>query len=214
VNGLPFWSPDSRFIAFFAQGKLKKIEAAGGVPLTLCDATQVWGGAWSRDDRIVFASNAGVLQVEASGGSCSRIDTEGGASGPAFLPDGRHFVYWRWGGSEIGVYLASVDAQPQERPSKLLADLSNPVYAPSPDPAVGYLLFVRGSTAATRSTGTLMAQRFDTRRLKLVGEAVPIVEHVSNLVIRLPPPISSSMCRVAKLCQQRRLGVRVLPRAD
>jgi eukaryotic-like serine/threonine-protein kinase len=176
----PFWSWDSRFIGFFAQGKLKKIEAAGGAPLTLCDATQVWGGAWSGDDRILFASNAGVLQVTASGGSCSPIDTEGGASGPAFLPDGRHFVYFRWGGREIGVYLASVDAKPQERPSKLLADLSPAVYAPSPDPAVGYLLFVRGSTAAAGSTGTLMAERFDTRRLKLVGEAVPIVEHVSN----------------------------------
>ena len=176
----PFWSPDSRFIGFFAQGKLKRIEASGGASLVLCDADQVYGGAWNTADTIVFASNAGVLQVAASGGSPSPIDTAGGASGPSFLPDGRHFVYFRWGGSDSGIYVGSLDAQPKGQPVKLSADQSQPVYVPSSDPAVGYLLFARGTTGGSESPGTLMAQRFDTRRFQLIGEAVPIAERVSR----------------------------------
>src|SRR5207244_5792640 len=61
----PFWSPDSRFIGFFAQGKLKKIDASGGPPQTICDAPAGEGGTWNRDGRIVFApdSTGGVFQV-------------------------------------------------------------------------------------------------------------------------------------------------------
>jgi serine/threonine protein kinase/Tol biopolymer transport system component len=180
ASGGPFWSPDSGFIGFLAQGKLQKIAATGGTPSTLCKAAQVYGGAWNLNDQIVFASDAGILQVAASGGSPSPIDTKGGASGPSFLPDGRHFVYFRWGGRDVGIYLGSLDATPQEPPVRLLADLSNPVYVPSPDPAVGHLLFKRGSTAGIRSLGTLMVQRVDTRRLQLTGEAVQIAEQVWN----------------------------------
>ena len=179
ANFWPFWSPDSQFIGFFAQGKLKKIEASGGASLPVCDADQVYGGAWNRGDTIVLASNVGVLQVAASGGSPSPIDTAGGASGPSFLPDGRHFLYFRWGGSDSGIYLGSVDAKPKGQPVKLSADLSEAVYVPSSDPAVGYLLFVRGANGGSESIGTLMAQRFDTRGFQLIGEAVPLAERVS-----------------------------------
>ena len=189
ANSPPFWSPDSRFIAFSTPGKLKKIVSSGGPPLTVCDAPApfVVGGAWNRDDKIIFGSQVGVLQVAASGGSPSPITAGspvGGASAtPSFLPDGRHFVYSRGGGdgSANGVYLGSLDTKPQEQPSKkLLADFSQVSYAPSSDPAVGYVLFVRGATTPG-SAGTLMAQPFDTRRLELSGEAVPIAEQVSNL---------------------------------
>jgi eukaryotic-like serine/threonine-protein kinase len=183
ATGLPFWSPDSRFIAFPSQGKLKKMESAGGPALTLCDCPSVIGGAWNSDDQIVFGTQGGIMQVGASGGSASPVTTGQTDITPFFLPDGRHFVYWRapLGGNATGIYVASLDSKPQgQAGKKLLADLSMAIYAPSSEPAVGYLLFVRGATAAG-SFGTLMAQPFDTRRLELAGEAVPITEQISNL---------------------------------
>jgi eukaryotic-like serine/threonine-protein kinase len=181
ATDLPFWSPDSRFIAFPAQGKLKKIESVGGPPVTLCDASSVYGGAWTNDDEIIFGSNAGLFQVSASGGSPSPVTTDGASTTPSILPDGRHFVYLHASGQggSTGIYVGSVDTKPQGQPSKrLLADYSGVVYAPSSDPAVGYLLFVRGASPS-RALGTLMVQRFDTRRLELTREAVPIAEQVS-----------------------------------
>ena len=180
--GFLFWSPDSRYVVFLGQGKLKKIEPAGGPPLALCDATTLLGGAWNRDDRIVFGTNNGLLQVSASGGSSSSITTDGAAVTPSFLPDGRHFVYSHLSvqGGGPGTYVGSLGMPASQPPKKLLADVSVVAYAPSSDTAVAYLLFVRG-TSAPGAAGTLMAQPFDTRRLELAGEAVPIAERVSNL---------------------------------
>ena len=183
ISGFPFWSPDSRYIAFPSQGRLKKIEAAGGPPVTLCDAPSAFGGAWSRDDQIVFGSLLGMRRVAASGGSPSPITTDGTAVTPSFLPDGRHFVYWRvlTNGGGTGIYLSSVDAKPQEQPGKkLLPDSSSVAYAPSSGSNVGRLLFVRGGMDVG-GLGTLMAQPFDPTRLELAGEAIPIAEQVSNL---------------------------------
>jgi eukaryotic-like serine/threonine-protein kinase len=176
----PIWSPDSRFVAFgTTDGKLKKIEASGSPPVTLCDIRNgtVLGGAWGRDDKILFGSNSGVIQVSASGGSPSAITT--GTSGtPSLLPDGRHFVYLR---PSTGIYVGSLGTKPEEQSSKKLLTDSSPVaYAPSPESGVGYLVFVRGALTPG-SPGTLMAQPFDPGRLELVGEAVPIAEQVSNL---------------------------------
>jgi len=102
----PFWSPDSRFIAFFAQGKLKKLDAGGGPVITLADAV-IGGnggslGSWDSDDVILFLPRAGsgrLFRVSASGGSPSPVTTLDSGSGeqahefPFFLPDGRHFLY-------------------------------------------------------------------------------------------------------------------------
>lgn len=182
--GWPFWSPDSRFIAFLAQSKIHKIEAAGGPPITLCDSSSgVLGGTWNGDDQIVFGSTTGLYQVAAAGGSAAPLTTGGASVFPYFLPDGRHFVYWHANpsGNGPGVYVGSVNTKPQEQPAtKLLSDSSMAVYTPSANSSVGYVLFVRGAAAAGAS-GTLMAQPFDSGRLTLSGEAVPVAEGISNL---------------------------------
>ena len=182
------WSPDSRFIAFGVQGKVKKVDASGGPPQTVCDLPAPWrGGGWSRDGVIVFGVlGKGLMRVSDAGGAASPLTTvdssrqESSHSTPAFLPDGRHFVYHRNSTPEnSGIYLGSLDAKPEQQSSKLLvASSSDAAYAPSPnpllgDPGVGHLLFVR--------EGSLMAQAFDARRLELAGEAVPIAEDLPEV---------------------------------
>jgi Tol biopolymer transport system component len=171
----PFWSPDSRFIGFFADRKLKKIDAAGGPPITLCDAPLGRGGTWNRDGVIVFAPDiAGALQqVSASGGASSavtKLDDAGrvlSESWPYFLPDGQHFLYLRRGitGSEsdTGIYVASLAS----KESKLLLHASSNVAY-----AQGYLIFQR--------EGTLMAQPFDAKRQEVTGDAFPIAEQIQD----------------------------------
>ena len=96
----PFWSPDSRFIGFFADGKLKKIDAAGGPPQTLCNAPGGRGGTWNRDGVIVFAPdyNSALSRVPAAGGAPALLPLDKSRKEkvhhfPYFLPDGRHFLY-------------------------------------------------------------------------------------------------------------------------
>jgi serine/threonine protein kinase len=180
AEGSPFWSPDSRFIAYRSQGKLKKIEATGGPPQTVADLPGSWGAsAWNQDGVIVLGSDTGLFRVPASGGVPVQITTLDSArqethhAAPSFLPDRRHFVYSRLSADpeKSGIYLGSVDATPERQSSKfLVASYSSPVYAPSADPSTGYLLFLR--------EGTLMAQPFDNRRLELKEQATPVAEQV------------------------------------
>jgi Tol biopolymer transport system component len=177
-----FWSPDSRSIAFMAPGKLRKIEAAGGPPLTICDIAAPLGGAWNENNQIIIGTVENLLQVPAAGGTPVILIAGGNAGAPVFLADGKHFLYTRVGPrlEDSGIYLGSLDTKPQDQPTKkLLADLSSAAYAPAAGPGLGYLLFVRGASSAG-SLGALMAQRFDTGRLELVGDAVPIAQQVSS----------------------------------
>ncbi len=174
----PFWSPDSRFIAFAQDGKLKKIEASGGAPQTICTAALVIGGSWNRDGTILFSDGGVILQVPAKGGEAKPITTLDASRGetahhfPAFLPDGRHFLYTIHSGKKEngGIYLGSLDL-PDAR-IHLLDDVSNAEYAPALPPDTGYLLFVRA--------GALMAQRFAAGPLQLTGEAFPVVEKIDQ----------------------------------
>ena len=131
----PFWSPDSRFLGFFAGGKLKKIDVSGGPPITLCDAPDNRGGTWNRDGVIVFApTNTSALQkVSASGGVPAPATVLGqgelGHSRPIFLPDGRHFLYSTIAprpGLGGPIYLASLDSA--ERKVLFNADSANVLY--------------------------------------------------------------------------------------
>jgi Tol biopolymer transport system component len=158
----PFWSPDSRFIAFFADGKLKKIDASGGPALTLADARLGRGGSWNRDGVIVFAPGVGdtLQRVPSAGGASSPVSTIQG-SFPWFLPDGRHIVYQA---QRNAINVGSLDGAP----SQALGTGSNALYAQ------GHLLFLREDT--------LLAQPFDTRRLATAGEAVPVAERVQTVL--------------------------------
>jgi len=98
----PFWSPDSAFVAFISGGKLKKISAAGGEPLTLCDASFGAGGDWNRDDVILFTPKpqSPLYRVSASGGTPTQVATLDPASGihakPAESPTLARFTSVRW----------------------------------------------------------------------------------------------------------------------
>jgi len=185
AEGVPFWSPDSRFIAFTSQGKLKKIEAAGGPAQTLADATGVYGGFWTADGRIVFSSEKALSfhdlrEVSTAGGVATPFQNALHVFAPVLLPDGRHFIYlYETGNSSTGIFVGSLDAKPAQSARRLLPDDSDVVYAPSQDPNLGYLLFVRSRSAAGTVVGALMAQPFDVRKLELVGEPVPIAQRVS-----------------------------------
>jgi hypothetical protein len=129
IGGSPFWSPDSRFIGYPLQKKIKKIEATGGPPQTVSDFPGTWGaGAWNQDDTIVFGSTVGLFRVPASGGIPVPITTLDPARQerfhycPSFLPDGRHFVYIRESSvkEKSGIYLGSVDAKPEQQSTKPL----------------------------------------------------------------------------------------------
>ena len=164
-----FWSPDGRSVAFFADGKLKKIDIAGGAPQTLCDvANGSTGGTWGREGVIVFGTLAGGLwRVPASGGQPVAVTTldagrqEGSHRRPAFLPDGRRFTYVAQPGNTI--YVGSLDSTAVT--SLLKAD-SQAMYS------AGYLVFVR--------QGTLFGQPFDAGKLKVSGEAIPIADSIGS----------------------------------
>jgi Tol biopolymer transport system component len=167
----PFWSPDSRSIAFFAAGKLKKIDASGGAAQTLCDATAPRGGAWGSAGTIVFAANAGgqLERVAEAGGQSVPLPHLTSKSGdlfrwPTFLPDGKSFLYYRLAGDtgRAGIFVASVDSA---ETSRLAASDSGAAYLSS-----GHLLYRVGDR--------LMSQEFDARSLQVAGEPVPFVEDV------------------------------------
>ena len=182
ANAYYFWSPDSKFVAFDQGGKLRKVDASGGPPQTICDLPGASrSGAWSSEGVIIFGSPAsGIWRVSEAGGAPSQLTKQDPSRGenynghPAFLPGGRRFIYLRSAPSNSdvrGIYLGSLDLRPEQQSSKrLLATEGNAVYAPSADPDIGYLLFLR--------EGSLMAQRFDARRVDLAGEAFPIAEGV------------------------------------
>ena len=174
----PFWSPDSRWIGFFAGGKLNKIDITGDPPLEVCDAPNARGGAWNQDGVIVFALlRAGMFRVSAGGGTPTMIDSAAGGIVdrlPWFLPDGRHFLYTANNGADSGkarVYMDSVDAKPGlDSRKEVLTAASNAVYVPPLRSSPGYILFAREQS--------LMAQPFDPVTGKTNGDAVAVAEQV------------------------------------
>jgi len=165
----PFWSPDSRSVGFFSDGKVKRIEISGGPPRTLCDASQPLGGTWSKNGVMLFSADAGagLYKVSASGGARSLVakPDKGRANffrWPRFLPDGQRFLFYAEGRpEESGVYVGSLDSRETTRvlESRLAAEYTS-----------GLLLFAR--------QGTLLAQGFDAKGSGLSGEATAVAEGV------------------------------------
>ena len=171
----PFWSPDSRFIGFFSDGKLKKIDIFGGPALTLCDGNTSRGGSWSQDGVILFstAGNALISSVSASGGNLrhvTHLDTarhETNHRFPVFLPDGKHFVFTsRINASsphqDDGIFLASLDSS--FTPKIIVRASSNLAYAN------GYLIYYKGAT--------LLAQLLDADKFEATGDPIRIADEV------------------------------------
>ncbi len=165
----PFWSPDSRFVAFVAGGKLKKVDVTGGPPQGLADTPSGSDGSWSREGVILLDGRGSdpILRIPAAGGEPKpevRSNPGGdvvGVGWPQFLPDARQFLYVvvaRNGTSKL--MLRALDSED----SKLLLETPSRVQYVEP----GYLLFVKEDT--------LVAQRFDAKHQTLLGEPVPLSE--------------------------------------
>jgi serine/threonine protein kinase len=167
-----FWSPDNRFIGFFAQGKLKKIAASGAPAQTVCDAPDGRGGTWSRDGVILFTPKprGALYRVPAAGGIPTTVTTlnlakEFSHRWPQFLPDGHRFLYLIPG---KGIYVGSLDSKESWR----FFDAGSGVEHVPP----GYLLFIRDEM--------LMAQAFDANQVRLRGEPFPIAEQAVSGIAR------------------------------
>ena len=191
----PFWSPDSRTIGFFAGGKLKRIEAAGGPTQALADvSSDPRGGTWSPDGTIIFSphTTSPLMRVPAAGGTVSeltKLDTEIGQTShrwPSMLPDGKHILYYGRGGlPEVqGIYGTSVDST---QPKLIMASGVSGTFARVDSDE--YLLFVREST--------LMGQRFDPDRLELSGAAVPMVEDLLSFPGEVGPTAYAAVSAAA-----------------
>jgi len=180
---LPFWSPDGHQIAFFADGKLKRVSADGGSVTTLADAASARGGAWSSNGVIIFAPSFDqvLYRVSAGGGLATRLTSFATVPGdshrwPCFLPDGRHFLFLAHGqgysdaegGNQKdngqGIYVGSLDSAD----SKFLLRTSRRAIFAYPN----YLLYMQGSN--------LMVRRFDTKRWLVSGDPTILAESLQQ----------------------------------
>jgi len=166
----PFWSPDSRSIAYFADSDLKRIEARGGSPQIVTYALAGTNGTWSPDGTILFASTPvpGLRRVSAAGGTVEAATSPAadsiGQRHPQFLPASRQFLFFVGGADSVrGVYLGSLESSETRR--LVVSDTQAEYIAP------GWLLFVR--------QGRLLAQRFDLSRRAVGGDPITVADAVA-----------------------------------
>jgi len=182
TTGIMFWSPDSRYIAFQAGSKLKKIEVAGPKPAqVICAVPFALGGSWNRSDVIILGTYDGIMQVPAAGGVPTIVTTthvthyNDAHVFPSFLPDGRQFVYLDVG-EKPGIYVGSLDVKPEKQSTTRVVETGvMSGYVAPRDGIPGRLLFMREDS--------LFAQDFDSKRLELTGDPVPLAQGVSKFLL-------------------------------
>ena len=180
---LPFWSPDSKSIGFFADVWVKRIDIESGRVEELARALVPAGGTWNQDGVILYSGtiDSPLRRVSSDGsglGTMTELATgQTGHHAPQFLPDGRHFIYFAVGRADVrGIHIGDVDGTPSRR----LLDADTPaVYA------ANHLLYVH--------QGTLLAQRFNPERLELEGNPAPVAEHVTSGTRAEIAAVSASM---------------------
>jgi len=203
----PFWSPDSRWIGFFADGKLKKIPRDGGPAVTLCDASNGRGGTWNRNGVIVYspAPFVDLRRTTADGGGCPvvlKLGTNFSYRFPSFLPDGNRFlltVESKEFGPQVGRLQVSSLTDPTLR--TVIPEYSSGFWAPSSNPEAGHILFQREFN--------LMAQKFKWPTLEAEGDAEVISDsiQVSNVAYT---QVSASRDGTVVFHARRSLGPRQL----
>ena len=170
----PFWSPDSQFVGFIADGVLKKVDVSGGPPTKICDAPGGSDGSWSSEGVILFDGTGTdpIHRVPAAGGTKAvEVKPDAGrhetlVGWPEFLPDGKHYLYMVSGEKpeDTAYWIGSIDSKERKKlaPAQTLVTYSAP----------GYLLFARDRT--------LVAQPFDEKAMKITGEPVPLAEKIGT----------------------------------
>jgi len=198
----PFWSPDGRYIGFFAQGKVRKTAAEGGPVQVLCDWSGGHGGSWNEDGVILFGgdrSGGGIMKVPVGGGTpepVTTVESSQGTSGfaerarhewPVFLPGGRRFMYLQFSGrtDERAIFVGSLDgAEPRE----LFRSGFRAAFV-EPD----WIIFLQRDS--------LMAQRFDLDSLEMLGDPSVILDGVAQAVV--PAEASYSVAPAGHLAVRR-----------
>jgi len=170
---LPFWSPDSQFVGFWARGKLKKIRRSGGLPEVICSVAEIAQGAWGADGTILFAKavNSPILRISHDGASAtpatSLLPGQVSQMWVQFLPDGKRFIYLArtsltTDDPEAKVYAQSLNGG---APIELLTSQSRAIAVPD------YLLFAQQQN--------LFAQRMDWKALRKIGEPLLVARNVA-----------------------------------
>jgi Tol biopolymer transport system component len=168
---LPFWSPDSRSIGFFADGRIKRLDLASGVVQTIAAAVVPAGASWNPDGVIVYAvvPDGPLFRTTIAGATPSPATTlargQTGHRAPWFLPDGRHFLFYAMGTTDVrGIYMGDLKSSTVTR----LTDAdSSAVFAPP-----SHVLYV--------DHGVLFARRLNPSARTLVGDAMPIADRVTS----------------------------------